>query len=712
MKRKVPFKEQMNETECGISCVAMISSYYGNHVDLVDLRDLTGSTRAGSTLLDLHNICKSLNMDTKAYKVKANDLNHVKLPAILHYNSKHFVVLEKIRGDTFFIVDPDQGREKVTKSEMSSLFSGYILIPYPNKSFQTNKPRPLWKPYLKLLLECRRNLIIMLLVSIILQVFVLLSPILTQYIIDSSISNHNILSFSSISLAIVIAFLMYFGFYILRNEISIQLFKYLDIQLSWKYFSHLMNIPFSFFQSRNSGDLLYRFSNLRSLRNILSSQIMQSILDIILIVTIFCYMLYVSMELTLIMLLLTVVLCASVFSFRFKMNDLNKAELNADTKLFSIQSESIKGIHDIKASGKEEATGKKWSTLYKDFADAFVKRERLFGVVTSISSSLAYFIPVIIIFIGIGIVTNDGLTLGELIAFQSISTYFVSTSNSLIMQLDNFYQIKIYLTRLQDVFEVPSEYTGEENLLKHEIDGSIEFENVSFSYARNGNDVIKNASFKIDKGEKIAIVGRSGSGKSTLANLIVGLHRPEKGRIYYDNVLLQDIDKPSLRKQIGIVTQTPFLFNQSVYENIVGNRDDISFESVVEATKIAQIHDEIIKLPLSYHTVLSEQGQNFSGGQIQRIAIARAIVNNPQVVIFDEATNSLDSITEKKIDDYLSSLKSTRIIIAHRLSTIKNADKIIVMHDGRVIAQGSHEELLNANDYYRTLYLNNEALEV
>lgn len=308
-------------------------------------------------------------------------------------------------------------------------------------------------------------------------------------------------------------------------------------------------------------------------------------------------------------------------------------------------------------------------------------------------------------------VLNGIITLGELIAFQTISAYFLNTSNSLIMQIEAYYQLKVYLKRLQDVFNAPLEIT-EETKEKHIIQGEIEFQNVSFSFTKYGKNVINNASFHISAGEKVAIVGKSGSGKSTLANLILGIYPLKSGRILYDKKDISSLDKPTLRKQIGIVTQKPYLFNKSIFENIAANREGVTLDMVIEAAKIAEIHEEIMKLPLNYHTIISEQAKNFSGGQIQRISIARALVDNPKIIIFDEATNALDSITEKKIDDHLSKLNATRIIIAHRLSTIKNADRIIVMDDGEIVAQGKHEELITSNDYYISLYKHNNSLEL
>lgn len=711
MKNKVPYIEQMNESECGIACVAMISSYFGKHIDISDLRDLFGTSRDGLTLTVLSNLCDMLDLDSKAFMVNTEELKKLKFPVILHWDYQHFVVFEGYKRKKFHIVDPDRGRRKLKTDEIEKHFSGTILSVIPNNNFYKKKPKPLWRPYLSLLWKKPILLLSMLLLSIFLQSFVIISPLLTQYIVDRSTSKFSDFSFATLLLAIGLSLISYISFNILRNEVSIKLFKYLDFNLSWKFFSHLLNVPYTFFQNRKSADLLYRFSNLRSIRNVLSSQFMKSLLDMILVITIFVYMFNKSPMLALLLLALTSLLALTIFSFRSRMNDLNRLEVFEDTKLYSFQSESIMGIHDIKSSGLEQTYSQKWKELYNNFSTAFVNRERLIGIVTAISSSFNFFIPVFILLVGMQSVLNGIITLGELIAFQTISAYFLNTSNSLIMQIEAYYQLKVYLKRLQDVFNAPLEIT-EETKEKHIIQGEIEFQNVSFSFTKYGKNVINNASFHISAGEKVAIVGKSGSGKSTLANLILGIYPLKSGRILYDKKDISSLDKPTLRKQIGIVTQKPYLFNKSIFENIAANREGVTLDMVIEAAKIAEIHEEIMKLPLNYHTIISEQAKNFSGGQIQRISIARALVDNPKIIIFDEATNALDSITEKKIDDHLSKLNATRIIIAHRLSTIKNADRIIVMDDGEIVAQGKHEELITSNDYYISLYKHNNSLEL
>lgn len=712
MKRKIPFIEQMSQTECGLACIAMISGYYKKHVTLFELRDRVGTGRDGNTLFDLYQVGKDLNFEAKCYKLGVESLIQLKSPSILFWDSKHFVVLERIDKNHYVILDPAHGRKKLTSNEFNSHYSGYVLTLQPGENFVPEKEKSLWKPYLKILVKRPKILLAMLFINILLQLFVLITPIFTQKIVDTMLLEKQSQLLTIYLQGILITFISYFVFNLIRNEVSLRMFKYLDFEMSHEYFNHLLKIPYSFFQVRQSGDLLYRFANLRSIRQILSNQIMKSFLDAILLIVILIYMVNQSMYLASYLVLFTVILYLFIFAFRPLMHEMNRDELTKDTRLYSYQTEAVMGVMNIKITGSEKKVSEKWNAFYNDFAKAFIKKERVFGLITSFSGGLTYFMPLAVIWIGVPKVLNGNLTIGELIAFQSLATFFISTSNSLIFQVETFYQLKVYLRRIRDVVDSPTEYDEEKNYVKKEIKGNIHFENVEFSYTKYSNKVIKGIDLKIKKGEKIAIIGASGSGKSTLANLLVGLHIPTQGEIYYDDVNFKDLDKSHTRNQMGIVNQEPFLFNQSIYDNIKSQNDHLTKEDIIKAAQIAQIHEEIMDLPMKYETVMAEQGQNFSGGQKQRIAIARSLAASPKILVLDEATNSLDSINEKKIDEILSDMQCTRIIIAHRLSTVRNADKIIVLGDGQIMAEGTHRELIETNEYYQTLFETSNDLDL
>ncbi|MGE7674934.1 peptidase domain-containing ABC transporter [Lysinibacillus sp. NPDC094403] len=292
-----------------------------------------------------------------------------------------------------------------------------------------------------------------------------------------------------------------------------------------------------------------------------------------------------------------------------------------------------------------------------------------------------------------------------IVSIYSLSTIFFGLSSTVLDTFTSFINSKVYFSRIADILTSDFEINDGE---KRELDGSIKLKNVSFSYTKNSNKILDGIDINIQTGSKIAIVGKSGSGKSTLSKLLVGLYTPTEGEIFYNNISFNKLDKKSIRKQIGIVPQDITLFNNSIFENIVMNRLDVTVEEVIEACKIANIHDEIEAMPMKYHTIISEMGLNLSGGQRQRIALARALVNKPKIILLDEATSFLDNINEKLVSDEFKKIGATQIVIAHRLSTIIDSDIIFVLENGYVIEQGTHEELLKQKGQYYSLYSNND----
>lgn len=701
MFNKVPFIEQMSQTECGLACIASISSFYNKHVSLSELRDIAGNSRDGNSLYDLYKLAQYLQFDTHCYQTDISSLKSFKKPILLHWQGAHFVVLEKIKREIYYIVDPSSGRIKMSKKEMEENFTGYIMTMVPDYNFEYRKEKSLWSSYIRILAKYPYNLIILFIFTLMLQSFVLITPMITQYIVDNINNQKSILKITFITLVIVF---FYFIFNIIKNEFSISLLKKVDYNLSSNFFKKLLTLPYTFFSSRQSGDLLYRFSNLRAIRTVLSDNVMKLILDIILILVIYGYMLWKSIAMSLLLMVFIIIIYFFILILRPTIHEANRRELSQDTKLFSYQNEVTQGILDVKINGQEKETFNHWKKLYYTFIKSFIHKERIVGVMESTTSSFTFFLPVFILLFGVININDNKMTLGEVISFQTLSSYFVSTSTSIIYSIESFFQLKVYLRRIKDVTSEVSEKNLDNKGSFINISGNIVLEQVSFKYSKFSSSVLNNINMVIKKGEKIGIVGESGAGKSTLAKIIMGLYIPSSGNVKYDSVNLNDLNKPHLRNQIGVVTQEPFLFNDSISENIKFNNDSISTEQIIEACKIAQIHEDIMNMPMGYQTILSENGSNLSGGQKQRLSIARALVKKPPVIILDEATNSLDTIKEKAIEDYLFSINCTRIIIAHRLSSVINSDRIFLIDNGEIVGEGTHQQLKKDNEKYKKLF--------
>ena len=414
---------------------------------------------------------------------------------------------------------------------------------------------------------------------------------------------------------------------------------------------------------------------------------------------------------SIIIFILVSILYCFILILRPFVHEANRNELSKDTDLYSHQAETVSGILDIKISGSENYVLKKWIEKYQKFILAYIHKGRIIGLLNSFTTAFTFFIPLVIIWIGIYQITSEIMTIGELMAFQSLAVYFISTSKNCIMSLDAFFQLKVYLRRIKDVIDTPIENNSSQGEVIN-IKGNISLRNVNFSYSKVSQNVLDNITFDIKAGEKVAIIGPSGAGKSTLAKILTGLYTPSQGNIFFENKELTTLNKTELRKQIGSVPQEPYLFNESIKNNLTNNNTSITMERMIEVCKIVQIHDEIMRMPMGYETILSEMGQNLSGGQRQRLAIARAIIDRPNILLLDESTNSLDSINERKIDQFLSRIKTTRIVIAHRLSTIRDSDKIIIINNGKIVGIGKHDYLLQTNHYYYNLYRQDQNLEL
>lgn len=703
-RRRVPFIQQMQQTECGLCCMLMISGYYKSYVSLYELRERLGSGRDGTSLFHLKKLGEQLGFEANCYKLTREELTQVYLPAILFWDNKHYVVLEKITGKHVIIVDPAIGRRKLTPEAFEKSYSGYVMTLIPGEGVKPQKNQGVWGNFLKNLWKMPQLFITILIFSLFLQLFTLGMPLLIQFVIDEIITPKAYGLLDIFLLGIILLVLFQTAFTFLRGKLLITLQNRLDYQLMTQFFKHLLQLPYQFFQLRSFGDLIFRANSLRIIRDLLSNQLVQGILDLGLLVVILLYMLSSSFIMTGWVLLIASINIIILLVSRPRITEANQEEITKHALVQGSQTEILYGIFGVKTAGVEKMMYQRWLNQFQGLIQAYRRKESILNYVNTLTGALTIFAPLLLLWIGVNQVVAGVISLGGLIAFYSISTQFFSLSNSIVNTANAFILTESYLRRVQDVLDAPPEITSKDALQLESLQGRIELQNVSFSYTKYSPPVIKNITLKIEPGQKVALVGKSGSGKSTLARIILGLYQPDEGRILYDGHDLANLDKSTLRKQMGVVPQDVTLLNRSILENIVLHNPKATMEEVIQAAKVAQIHDEIMAMPMKYHTMISEMGMNVSGGQRQRIALAQALLHKPSVLVLDEATSSLDHVNEEEIDAMLEQMKCTRIVIAHRLTTVMNADIILVLEDGKVIEQGTHEQLLRSSEYYRSFY--------
>jgi ABC-type bacteriocin/lantibiotic exporter with double-glycine peptidase domain len=490
---------------------------------------------------------------------------------------------------------------------------------------------------------------------------------------------------------------------LIRGILLLHLRTYLDGRMTLGFLDHLVDLPYAFFQRRSAGDLMMRLNSNTTIREILTSGALSGLLDGSLVSIYLVIMFLVSPMMALIVLGLGVIQMMVFFASRRAQRDLNAKSLQVQAKSQGYQVEMFAGIETLKAMGGEQRAVEHWSNLFVDVLNVSLDRGRLTAIIESITGSLRLASPLIILGFGTMRVLGGQMSLGTMLGLNALAAGFLGPLGSLVNTASQLQLLGSYVERIDDVLDTPPEQDRSKVRHAMKIRGRITLDRVTFKYGPLAPLVVDGVSIDIHPGACVAIVGKSGSGKSTLARLLVGLYPPTGGRILYDGVDLAELDLRSIRRQVGVVPQNPYLFGTSVRANIALSDPTLRIEPVVEAAKLACIHEDVLAMPMGYETLLTDGGASLSGGQRQRVSLARALVHKPSIMLLDEATSALDAVTEQRVQGALQSLRCTRIIIAHRLSTIQNADMILVMDKGKVVEQGTHHELLAYDGAYARL---------
>lgn len=706
--RKVPYIEQMQQTECGLCCIAMILKYYKSNESLGNIRDELEVGRDGLKLAHMERFFLQKGLKTNILEMDSEELLQVKLPAIILWDKEQYVVLESIDRQQAVVVDPAYGKIKKTFQEFKEDFLNVVMTVTPTEKFvPVRKKHWIWGSLLKRVGQRKEVFLRTAVISIITFGLQLILPILIESMIDLTSQKTNQMQVKY-CVYFVLGTVLFFGVMsFIRQKSVIDLQMEVDTHLTKGTFTKLMKLPYKYFESRANGDLLFRLNSLNIIRDLISQHIITGVIQLGYAIVIIGYLLDKSVILTVATISIFAANGLFILIMRPRILEANQNQIIENTKLQAIQTETVYSIFGVKASGMEADVENSWNDKYHRSMRAYRKKNIILNVYQTIISVFQTIGPFFVLLLGLKLCIEGRMTIGGVIASYSLAGIFIATSVSLFNLWNNFNLATFYLERINDITEAKEEEKPE-NPINITITGELEFRNVYFAYTNTSDYVIKNLSFKIEKGKKAAIVGTSGSGKSTLIKLLLGLYQPTKGEIYYDGVNIAHIDKTRLRKQIGVVPQDMSLFNKTILDNIVLNSEKVDMELVKNAADIACISDEIEDMPMKYNTLVSDMGMNLSGGQRQRIVLARAVVNNPKLVLLDEATSSLDNINERKVSQYFQRNGSTRIVVAHRMSTIVDADKILVLDDGHLAELGTHEELLGENGIYADLYNSKE----
>jgi ABC-type bacteriocin/lantibiotic exporter with double-glycine peptidase domain len=699
----VPYVQQLTATECGAACLAMVLGFHGKSVAVDKIRETTGVDRNGTTAASIVDAARWFGLRGRGVSVDIGDLEYLEPATILHWEFRHFVVFERLRADSVDIVDPALGRRRVPMDEFRGSFTGVALLFEPAEDFEkTPRGSLVWR-YVGQILGQSRLLTRIVVTSLMVQLFLLGVPLLTGALVDRVVprGDEHLLTVLAAGLLGMVAF--HWLASLIRSHLLLHLRTYLDARMTLGFLDHMTDLPYDFFQRRSAGDLMMRLNSNATIRELLTSGALSGLLDGALAVLYLVILFVASAKIGLLVVVLAI-LQIGIFVFtRRRQHDLNAQSLSAQAKSQGYQVEMLAGMETLKSVGGEQRAAAHWASLFVDTLNVSLDRGRLAANIDAFAGTLRMASPLLILAYGALLVLDGDLSLGTMLGLNAVAAGFLGPLANLVTTATQLQLLGSYLERIDDVMKTPPEQDRAKVRLAPPLKGHITLERVSFRYGPAAPLVVNDVSVDIQPGPFVAIVGRSGSGKSTLARLLVGLYAPTSGRILYDGMDLAELEVRSLRRQMGIVPQVPFLFGQSLRANIALTDPNLPLEDVVAAARLAHVHDDVIAMPMGYETLLLDGGASLSGGQRQRVALARALVHRPAVLLLDEATSALDAVTEAQVQQSLATLRSTRIVIAHRLSTVVNADLILVMQDGHLVEHGTHTLLLARGGAYATL---------
>ncbi len=658
---------------------------------------------------------RALKMRAKLCRLKVAKLKDVNSPIIARGNDGEFFIVAKSQEDKFMILRTSKAvPEVVGRDELAKMWDGTAII-INKKGVLDREAIFSFKWFIPTILKFKREFILVLIAVFTMQVLGILTPVMTQVVVDKVLVHRSMSTLNVLTIGIAIVYVYELILGLAKNYIFTHTTNRIDVMLSYRLFRHLFALPLKYFESRRVGETVARVRELDSIRSFLTGTPLSSMIDLIFIivyiVVLFCY----SKMLTVIVICSIPVyaILSAIVTPLFKKRLDEKFETGANTQSFLV--ESITGVQTVKSYALEPKFEKKWGDLQAEYVRASYRTSMVSATAGSTGQFIQKVFDLLILFFGAKAVMDGNFTVGQLVAFRMLSGRVSGPVLRLVQLWQEYQQASLSVKRIGDIFNSPTEPVLNTNLTSlPRLEGKIVFDKVHFRYNPQGGEVIKGMSFEIQPNTVIGVVGRSGSGKSTISKLIQRLYIPEAGKISVDGMDISLVNPAMLRKQIGVVLQENFMFNGTVAENIAIHCPTAPLEKIIECAKIAGAHDFILELPNGYDTMIGEKGTGLSGGQKQRIAIARAILNDPRILIFDEATSALDYESESIIQRNLKEICRNRtvIIIAHRLSTLKDAQKIMVIDRGDLVEYDTHENLIAQNGLYAYLYNQQQRGEV
>lgn len=711
--------------DCGPTCLRMVAKFYGKSYSLPFLREKCYIDKEGVSLKGISEAAELIGFRTVAVKVplKTNNadlpsLTEAPLPAIIHWNQNHFVVVHKVSKTKVWIADPASGKYVLTHDEFNKSYaqndnSGIALLLEPTPQFyssELSEESTTGINFLYQYLRPHKRLIFQLIIGLLLgTVFSLIFPFLTQSLVDIGIDTQDL---NFIHLVLIGQLMLFLGQTVVRfiqSWILLHISTRINVSLISDFLIRLMRLPLGFFDSKNTGDLLQRISDHRRIESFLTQSSLSVLLSFANLLVFGIVLAVYSLQIFGVFALSSVLYIGWIFIFLKKRKEVDYRAFQQLSDNQDSLIEIIQGMPEIKLQGSQFKRRWKWAGIQAKYFRTQIKALSIAQYQDAGALSINQLKDIIITFIAATSVLNGSITLGMMLAIQ----YIIGQLNGPLQQLITFIRAaqdaSISLQRLSEIHNSPLEEDSDVQKIKEiPSEGDIKLDNVFFKYTPISDAVLENVNITIPRGKTTAIVGSSGSGKTTLIKLLLGFYQPTSGKLTIGNTSLSDIYQKIWRGQCGVVMQEGFIFSDTIMNNIAESDDQVDFEKVNHAIKVANIEDFIDSLPLGLRTMIGAKGNGVSQGQKQRLLIARAVYKNPEFIFFDEATNALDANNEKVIMNNLNKFVSgkTAVVVAHRLSTVKNADQIIVLEKGKVVETGTHVSLVEKRGAYYELVQN------
>ncbi|MEQ8384698.1 MAG: peptidase domain-containing ABC transporter [Coleofasciculus sp. A1-SPW-01] len=713
--RRYPFYAQQSASDCGAACLVMVGRYWGKKLSVNRLRDIANVNRNGASLRGLSAAAESIGFSTRPVKASLDQLAQQPLPAIVHWDGNHYIVVYEITADQVIVADPAIGQRGLTPEEFNASWTSYSLLLQPTALLQETEEAttPFWqffelvKPHGFVLLE-------VFIASLLIQIFGLITPLFTQLLLDRVVVQGSNLTLTAVGLGMLIFGLFRVAMTGLRQYLLDHTANKVNLALIVGFIRHTFRLPLSFFESRYVGDIMSRVQENQKIQRFLTGEALSILLDLL---TVFVYvglMFWYSWKMALLALVIVppfilLALIATPFLRR-----ISREIFNAFAVENSYLIESLTGVRTVKSMAVEQTVRWRWEEHLLQSVKKMFSGQIISNRLQIFSSTLETVVTTGLLWFGASLVIQNELTIGQLVAFNMLIGNVITPFERLTVLWNQLQEVIIAVERINDVIDTEPEENLQASVRQSlpDLKGEIQFNQVTFRYHPESDiNVLENLSFTVKPGQTVALVGRSGSGKTTISKLILGLYPATDGKVLIDGQDITSLSLQSLRQQIGVVDQDTFLFGSTIRENISIGHPSATLDEIITAAQQAGADEFIKKLPMGYETQIGEGGGMLSGGQRQRLAIARALLGNPSLLILDEATSHLDAESERIIQTNFNTILQgrTTFIIAHRLSTVRKADLILVLDKGVLVESGTHQQLMAKRGHY--YYLNQQQMD-